>query len=90
MLNCRSQLAVVQVCNAHVVMILGRSKDRLSLVMDLLFACVNQDLRALLDLGFLRVIRDKGLKTPDGLIERFRMHQLDSSFVRMNSARELL
>ena len=61
-----------------------------SLVADLLFTRMYVNLRALLDLRLLRMVCDQGFKTFDRLIEAFRMHQLDTGFISMDSAGKLL
>src|SRR6188768_3847560 len=90
MLDRGSDLSIIEVGNADVVMILGGSQDRLAFVADLLFARVDKNFRAFLDLRFLGMIRYKRFETLNRLVERFRMHQFDAGFVGLNGTGKLL
>ncbi len=86
MLDRGTQFAPIQVSDAHVVVVVGRFQDRPPFILDLLFTSVNQNLRALLNLGFFGMFADEFVEATDGFFELLGVHQLDSSFVSLDGA----
>src|SRR5215467_8560694 len=89
MLNRGVEFAAVEFGDADVIVILGGTEYGSIFLLNRFFRSRDQNFGTLLDLLFLRVLRNEILETANCFFKLFGMHQFDSRFVGVDRTLEV-